>query len=73
MNDLAETIDIERDGAGYAGSGRGVAPRSDAKVKGTVPPVGALGVSGGTVQVPPTRDGDPPSLTGACDTFVILL
>ena len=29
-----------------------------------------MGVSGGTVLVPPTRDGDAISVTAACDTFV---
>ena len=49
-----------------------VSRETDAKIKGTVPPVGAALGAGGTVQVPPTRHGDPISLTGACDTFVTL-
>ena len=49
-----------------------VSRETDANIKGTVPPVGAALGAGGTVQVPPTRHGDPISLTGACDTFVTL-
>jgi hypothetical protein len=44
VNDLAGTIDIERDGPRDMLEAVAVsAPRTDAKVKGTVPPVGALG------------------------------
>jgi hypothetical protein len=52
MSDLAETISVERDGLGNMPEAVAVSRETDAKVKGTVPPVG-LGVSGGTVQVPP--------------------
>jgi hypothetical protein len=52
MSDLAETISVERDGLRDMLERLAVSPETDAKVKGTVPPVG-LGVSGGTVQVPP--------------------
>ena len=49
---------------------RSLHSRATLEFEGTVPPVGALGVSGGTVQMPPTRDGDPISLPAAYDTFV---
>jgi hypothetical protein len=43
MNDLAETIDIERDGLRDMLEAVAVSRlRTDAKVKGTVPPMGAL-------------------------------
>jgi hypothetical protein len=49
---------------------RSLHSRATLELESTVPPVGALGVSGGTVQMPPTRDGDPISLPAAHDTFV---
>ena len=50
-----------------------VSPQGTTIVKGTVPPVGALGGLGRDRAGATARDGDPHSLTGACDTFVILL
>ena len=37
------------------------------------PARGGIGGWAGTVQMPPTRGGDPPSLTAVYDTFVTLL
>ena len=42
MSDLAETTSVERDGLRDMLEGVTVSRETDAKVKGTVPPVGAL-------------------------------
>jgi hypothetical protein len=68
------TISVERDGLRdmleAVAVSRAKDRRESSKVRSR--PWGHWGVSGGTVQVPPTRDGDPPSLTEVCDTFVTL-
>ncbi len=67
MSDLAETISVERDGLQDMLEGVAVSRETDAKIKGTIPPVG-LGVSDGTVQVPPRGGRRHVSLAGDCDT-----
>ena len=42
MSDLAETISVKRDGLRDRLEGVAVSRETDAKVKGTVPPMGAL-------------------------------
>jgi hypothetical protein len=71
MNDLAERIGIERDGFAEILEAVAVSPETDESQR-YGPARGVLGVSGGTVQVPPTRDGGSVSLTVACDTLVTL-